>query len=305
MKAKQMFCVSFAARSAIDTSTMHEVSLKQTAALERRHQEPHYDIEELTKSKPEFVVPLQDPKPMAEGRNVHLEARLEPMNDPTMKVEWFCNGKPITIGSRFKTYFDFGFVALDILGVYTTDSGEYTCRAENYLGSAHTSACIRVEGTGDIQTDTMHDGAMEQIHYLEDASRYQRTTQEQTEIKTAPNFVKSLKNIETVEGTNIHLEARLQPIGDSSMRVEWFFNDAPLKVGHRFKPAYDFDYVALDLLSVYPVDSGIYTCRATNSLGQAVTSASVKVTGKQCFSLQSCACRPVLMEGFVGGLFCT
>lgn len=269
---------------------MHEVTLKQTQALERRHQEPHYDIEELTKSKPEFVVPLQDPKPMAEGRNVHLEARLEPMNDPTMKVEWFCNGKPITIGSRFKTYFDFGFVALDILGVYTTDSGEYTCRAENYLGSAHTSACVRVEGTGDIQTDTMHDGAMEQIHYLEDASRYQRTTQEDMEVKMAPNFVKSLKNIETVEGTNIHLEARLQPVGDSSMRVEWFFNDAPLKVGHRFKPAYDFDYVALDLLSVYPVDSGIYTCRATNSLGQAVTSASVKVTGECCVGVCDPAC---------------
>ncbi|KAK3888336.1 hypothetical protein Pcinc_007597 [Petrolisthes cinctipes] len=268
-------------RSAIDTTTMHEVTLDKTAALERRHQEPHYDIEELAKSKPEFVLPLQDPKPLVEGKNVHLEARLEPMNDPTMKVEWFCNGKPITIGSRFKTYFDFGFVALDILGVYTTDSGEYTCRAENYLGSAHTSACVRVQGTGDIQTDTMHDGAMEQIHFLEDASRYQRTAQDLTEINQAPNFIKSLKNIETVEGTNIHLEARLQPVGDSSMRVEWFFNDSPLKVGHRFKPAYDFDYVALDLLSVYPIDSGIYTCKASNSLGQAVTSASVKVTAKK------------------------
>ncbi|KAK8746935.1 hypothetical protein OTU49_016904 [Cherax quadricarinatus] len=280
-QAQMSTIMSVETRSAIDTTSMHEVSLSKTAALERRHQEPQYEIEELTKSKPEFTQPLQDPKPLPEGKNVHLEARLEPMNDPTMKVEWFFNGKPITIGSRFKTYFDFGFVALDILGVYTTDSGEYTCRAENYLGSAHTSSCVRVLGTGDIQTDTMHDGAMEQIHYLEDASRYQRTAEEQAEINQEPNFVKSLRNIETVEGTNIHLEARLQPVGDSSMRVEWFFNDQPLKVGHRFRPAYDFDYVALDLLSVYPIDSGIYTCRATNRLGQAVTSASVKVTAKK------------------------
>ncbi|KAG7174091.1 Titin-like 19 [Homarus americanus] len=265
-------------RSAIDTTSMHEVSLSKTAALEHRHREPQYDIEELTKSKPEFTQLLQDPKPLPEGKNVHLEARLEPMNDPTMKVEWFFNGKPITIGSRFKTYFDFGFVALDILGAYTTDSGEYTCRAENYLGSAHTSACVHIQSTSDIQTDTMHDSAMEQIHYLEDASRNQRTAAEEAEINKEPSFVKSLKNIETVEGTNIHLEARLQPVGDSSMRVEWFFNDQSLKVGHRFRPAYDFDYVALDLLSVYPIDSGIYTCKATNRLGQAVTSASVKVT---------------------------
>jgi len=49
--------------------------------------------------------------------------------------------------------------------------------------------------------------------------------------------------------------------------------------GHRFRPAYDFDYVALDLLGVYPVDSGVYTCQARNQLGEAVTSCSVRVIG--------------------------
>jgi len=51
-------------------------------------------------------------------------------------------------------------------------------------------------------------------------------------------------------------------------------------LGHRFRPAYDFDYVALDLLGVYPVDSGVYTCQARNQLGEAVTSCSVRVIGK-------------------------
>lgn len=50
--------------------------------------------------------------------------------------------------------------------------------------------------------------------------------------------------------------------------------------GHRFRPAYDFDYVALDLLSVYPEDSGVYTCQARNTLGEAVTSCSVRVIGR-------------------------
>lgn len=280
-QAQMSTIMSVETRSAVDTTSMHEISLSKTAAMERRHQEPHYDIEEVSKSKPEFTQLLQDPKPLPEGKNIHLEARLEPMNDPTMRVDWYFNGKPITIGSRFKTYFDFGFVALDIVGAYTTDSGEYTCRAENQLGSAHTSACVRVIATDSIYSESMHDGAMEQIHFLEDSSRHQRTLQETADIKEPPSFVKSLKNIETIEGTNIHLEARLKPVGDSSMRVDWFFNDSPLKVGHRFRPAYDFDYVALDLLSVYPIDSGIYTCKATNSLGQAVTSASVKVTAKK------------------------
>ena len=261
---------------------MHEVTMKQTAAMEHRHQEPQYQIEDYTKSKPIFTQTLQDIPPSTEGKNIHMEARLEPVGDPTMQVEWYFNGKPITVGSRFKTYFDFGYVALDIIGAYSTDSGEYTCRAVNRLGEAHTSACVRIAGTGDIDTDTMHDAAMEQIQYLE-GGRGQRMTAEDMDTNQPPTFSKSLKNIETIEGTNIHLEARLQPLGDSSMRVEWFFNDQPLKVGHRFKPAYDFDYVALDLLQVYPMDSGIYTCRATNRLGQAVTSASVKVHGKLYF----------------------
>lgn len=47
----------------------------------------------------------------------------------------------------------------------------------------------------------------------------------------------------------------------------------------RFRPAYDFDYVALDLLSVYPEDSGVYTCIARNQLGETVTSSSVRVIG--------------------------
>ena len=50
-------------------------------------------------------------------------------------------------------------------------------------------------------------------------------------------------------------------------------------LGHKIKPQYDFDFVALDLLSVYPEDSGTYTCTARNALGEATTSATVKIAG--------------------------
>ena len=46
-----------------------------------------------------------------------------------------------------------------------------------------------------------------------------------------PTFTKPLRNVETMEGTNVHLECRLRPVGDNSMKVEWFVNDQPLKVG--------------------------------------------------------------------------
>lgn len=43
---------------------------------------------------------------------------------------------------------------------------------------------------------------------------------------------------------------------------------------------HDFGYVALNMKYVNPEDSGTYTCRAINELGQAVTSAQLVVQCK-------------------------
>ena len=46
------------------------------------------------------------------------------------------------------------------------------------------------------------------------------------------------------------------------------FNGAPLSAAHRFRPMFDFGYVALDLLYAYPEDSGVYELVARNELGE-------------------------------------
>lgn len=43
---------------------------------------------------------------------------------------------------------------------------------------------------------------------------------------------------------------------------------------------HDFGYVALNMKYVNPEDSGTYTCRAVNDLGEAVTSATLYVQCK-------------------------
>lgn len=48
---------------------------------------------------------------------------------------------------------------------------------------------------------------------------------------------------------------------------------------------HDFGYVALNMKYVNPEDSGTYTCRAINELGQAVTSSSLIVQCKRNFKL--------------------
>lgn len=53
-------------------------------------------------------------------------------------------------------------------------------------------------------------------------------------------------------------------------------------LANRVSTMHDFGYVALNLKYVYPEDSGTYTCRAINELGEAVTSATLNVQCK-CF----------------------
>ncbi len=49
-------------------------------------------------SPPVFVTPLTGRTDLAEGASSHFECRIEPYPDPSMKVQWFFNGKPLNVG---------------------------------------------------------------------------------------------------------------------------------------------------------------------------------------------------------------
>ena len=80
-------------------------------------------------------------------------------------------------------------------------------------------------------TDSQHEAALEQIQMLEDSSRYRKHVTDDIIIVQPPQFTRPLHNLETIEGTNVHLECRLQPVGDPSMRVDWFVNGRPVPTG--------------------------------------------------------------------------
>lgn len=133
-------------KSSIIQETQHEGAMEKIHYLEdssRYHRRT--DEEQFTAEKPQFGRPLRNAN-VAEGVPIHLEGTLIPVNDPTMKVEWFCNGKPVPTGSRFRTTYDFGFVALDILDAHAEDSGTYMCKAKNAVGEAITTCAVKVTG---------------------------------------------------------------------------------------------------------------------------------------------------------------
>lgn len=180
-------------------------------------------------------------------------------------------------GHRFRPIHDFGYVALDVIDLIAEDSGTYTCRAVNLVGSDEVSCTLTCRSTAQVLTDSKNEIGLEQIHYLEDRSRYQRREDVEETTTQAPIFTTSLNNVEIKEGQRAHFECRLIPVSDATMKVEWFHNNKPVKAGSRFVETNSFGFVALDIMYAYPEDSGTYTCRAKNIIGEAITSASAVV----------------------------
>ena len=230
---------------------------------------------------PKFVSQLKGTSVILEGQHAHFECRLEPQNDPSMKVEWIHNGKALSAFSRIQTHHDFRYVAWDIMDVKKEDAGTYVLVASNALGRMEAKIDLRVDSHAQVvDTSTMHAKTLEETKRFEMKQTSMTTVQQSVpEVsKSKPVFVTPLQDAApTSEGQNIHLEARLEPIGDPSIKVEWFCNGRPLTIGSRFKTYNDFGFIALDIVGVDLRDGGNYVCRATNQLGQAETSANVTV----------------------------
>lgn len=93
---KFLICLS-AARATIEQASQHPDSLQYIQQLEDYSKYQRQEsVQETSSQCPVFIRPLQDLGELQEGRNAHFEAQLTPVSDPTMKVEWFKDGKHIT-----------------------------------------------------------------------------------------------------------------------------------------------------------------------------------------------------------------
>ena len=105
--------------------------------------------------------------------------------------------------------------------------------------------------------------------------------EEDMEPLVAPHFLNNPRSLDNlIEGQNAHFEAKLTPIADPNLRVEWFKDGQPVTIGHRFRPIHDFGYVALDIVGLISEDTGSYTCRATNNVGTAEARVSLHCRSK-------------------------
>lgn len=254
-------------------------------------------IDKSKGQKPKFTTHIQSLEGLKDGQSAHFECTLIPVGDPHMKVEWFHNGKPLRHSSRFKMVSDFGFVVMDIAGVMSHDTGEYVCKASNKYGEDYTKATIKCFGKSGVYLDSLQPDSLARIRELESYTGEQATTPT-TPVAEPPKFITQIADItKLVEGQSAHFEARLTPITDPDLKVEWYYNGKKLPHGHRYRTFHDFGIVILDILYCYEENSGVYECRAVNKYGEDTTRASLK-----CFSKANLILESQLPKGMEGGL---
>lgn len=61
---------------------------------------------------PKFTIPLNDVA-QVEGGKVHFEGRIEPVSDPTMRVQWFLNGNLIQ-ASKYSQEFSINTILINL-----------------------------------------------------------------------------------------------------------------------------------------------------------------------------------------------
>ena len=264
-------------------SAIQKMEMTKTSSMQSQLQK--VEITQPQQQAPRFVSQLKGTTVILEGQHAHFECRLEPQNDANLKVEWIHNGRPLSASSRIQTHYDFGYVALDILDVKKEDAGTYVLVASNALGRQEAQIDLKVDAHAQtVDTSTIHAKTLQETQRFEmkhetSSSMRMQSSSEQVQMSMAPPIFKTpLQDPQpVVEGQNIHLEARLEPINDPSMKVEWFCNNRPLTIGSRFKTYNDFGFIALDVVGVDLKDGGNYVCRASNQLGHTETSANVQV----------------------------
>lgn len=237
-------------------------------------------VEKLKGQPPKFTTQLKDIVGLKDGQPAHFECTLVPVNDPKLKVEWFHDGRPILQSTRIKTVSDFGFVVMDIAYTQNHDSGEYVCKASNEYGEDYTKATINAYGRSGVFTESLQPDSLAKIRELE-SYQVQQTQVQAAPVTEPPKFITQIADItKLVEGQSAHFEARLTPVNDPDLVVEWYYNGKKLPHGHRFRTFHDFGIVILDILYCYEENSGVYECRAYNKFGEDSTKATLKCTSK-------------------------
>ena len=97
---------------------------------------------------------------------------------------------------------------------------------------------------------------------------------------TLPVFEVQLKDALILEDNDLELNCEVK--GHPTPTVTWYHNDKKMEGGKNVEMKLDDEGKAhLKIVELKGDDAGVYKCVATNSVGNASTSATVSLTGRE------------------------
>lgn len=100
-ESSSSFVLHVGDRKGILEDSMHPESFKKLAQLEAsKDRKPADVIDAPANQPPVFMEQLNKPGLVTEGQSVHLDAKVEPRNDPNLKIEWEVNGQVLETGRK-------------------------------------------------------------------------------------------------------------------------------------------------------------------------------------------------------------
>lgn len=179
------------------------------------------------------------------GKDATLSCQI--IGNPVPVVSWEKDKLPIQSGGRFKMVEDGDLYRLTIYDLSLGDSGQYICRARNTIGEAFAAVSIKVG-------------------------------EETTVTAFAPYFIQKPSSIRVTLGEDATFRCKVQ--GSPPLSVNWEKDGRHLRGrsdSKRFQVESAGESNALTIQCARLGDSGTYTCRAENPIGQASATAALVV----------------------------
>ncbi|OCT60917.1 hypothetical protein XELAEV_18046941mg [Xenopus laevis] len=189
---------------------------------------------------PQFVRELQGCSIM-EREDFVLECPVE--EQPVPEIIWMLNDNPIQYAHS--TYED-RVAKLRVQDALPEDEGVYLCLAQNSSGKV--SCCTTVIVT-------------------------EKKTVEEPGASREPVFLKHLTDLQVMDGSQVVMTVEVSVAPPAE--ILWFHNGKEIQETEDFHFEQSCNEHRLCIQEVFPEDTGIYTCKAWNSLGQATTEATL------------------------------
>lgn len=199
---------------------------------------------------PRFIKAIK-PQIVAPNEVVILEALVEAY--PTASFQWYQKQVPLqsTTETRITTVDNKS--VLYIKNIKPEQAGEFTCRAENVVGSVTCTATILV---------------VEEEEW------------EETKELEYPRFVEPLSPVRVMDGEKVLFTCKVT--GKPIPKVEWLHNGEVVQEAKDVIITQDTEGVcSLAISEVFPENAGEYICHAVNRVGEAICKTTLIVEGTQ------------------------